>query len=538
MIGATERQKISAESRVLPSPYDSPPQPEAIRPSAATLSLVKSQIGALLTASPSFHSLNDDEQRRLSENLVKIAAYSAELIRDDWYQSTQKIGQTPIVRKKEIIETPVAAAQATKDDNFNTSAANQIGRVTKETLNAIAFPTFVADLIKGTFNAIVQSSIQQMEAYTKLIENVSKTVDQFMQENISDNQAKDFLAQMYPEHIEVKGGNAVPRDGADEKPAPNFQADLNLSNSVSLDESAIEEVLVPAARRKLAQSRHQMLATMVMMGINRIVITGGKIRATMGFHIDATDKLHQEKATDFDFRAAASGSFGFGPWSVSASTSVSYVTSSRQTSDSELNVEADLTGEVEIHFKSDYFPLERFANSGAIGRIQSHTAVPESNAPTANAVAQSAPFSEPPAIGGDIGAYKSPRTNRSAPVAPSYKPIGTPLDPPKLPEKVLEQDKLHVAPPKKTEETKTEEKHETKTDGEKKDGASAEKPAGEAGESADKSGEKKAEPDAEKEDGLKEKASKAIGEVGDSVKQAIGDKAGGLIKDVAGSVGK
>gem|GEM_PF-400370 len=543
MIEAMQRQKVSAESRVLPSPYDSPPLPTAIRPSVATLNLVKSQIGALLTASPSFHSLNDYEQRRLSENLVKIAAYSAELIRDDWYQSTQRIGQTPIVRKKEIIETPVAAAQATKDDGFQTSAANQVGRVTKETLNAIAFPTFVADLIKGTFNAIVQSSIQQMEAYTKLIENVSKTVDQFMQSNISDNQAKDFLAQMYPEHIEVKGGSAVPRDGADDKPLPNFQADLNLSESVSLDESAIEEVLVPAARRKLAQSRHQMLSTMVMMGINRIVVTGGKIRATMGFHIDATDKLHQEKATDFDFRAAASGSFGFGPWSVSASTSVSYVTSNRQTSDSDLNVEADLTGEVEIHFKSDYFPLERFANSGAIGRIQSHTAVPENNAPTSNAVTQSAPFNEPPAVGGDIGAYKSPRTQRSAPVAPSYKPIGTPLEPPKLPEKPFEPDKLHVAPPKKTEETKTEEKHEakTETDGAKKEGVTNEKPSGEAGESAespDKSGEKKSDSDGKKEDGLKDKASKAIGEVGDSVKQTVGDKAGGLVKDVIGNIGK
>jgi hypothetical protein len=183
-----------------------------------------------------------------------------------------------------------------------------------------------------------------------------------------------------------------------------------------------------------------------------------------------------------------------------------------------LNVEADLTGEVEIHFKSDYFPLERFANSGAIGRIQSHTGVPENNAPTSNAVAPSAPFSEPPAVGGEIGAYKSPRTQRSAPVAPSYKPIGTPLDPPKLPEKVLDQDKLHVAPPKKTEEAKTEEKHEAKagSDGgkadekkepggekkeaasDKKEPASDKKPSGEA----EKSAEKKAEPVAEKEDGL------------------------------------
>jgi hypothetical protein len=37
---------------------------------------------------------------------------------------------------------------------------------------------------------------------------------------------------------------------------------------------------------------------------------------------------------------------------------------------------------------------------------------------------------------------------------------------------------------------------------------------------------------------LKEKASKAIGEVGDSVKQAVGDKAGDLVKGLIGNTGK
>src|SRR5262249_15854624 len=81
---------------------------------------------------------------------------------------------------------------------FRPAAANQIGRVTGETLRAIAFPTFVADLIHSTFQAIVNASIQQMEAYVKLLENVVKTVNQFMSDNISDHQARDYLAQSYP----------------------------------------------------------------------------------------------------------------------------------------------------------------------------------------------------------------------------------------------------------------------------------------------------------------------------------------------------
>jgi len=77
------------------------------------------------------------------------------------------------------------------------------------------------------------------------------------------------------------------------------------------------------------ESRLQMLSTLVLMGVNRIVVTGGKIRATMGFHIDTTDRAREEQASDFDFRTAVAGSFGFGPWSASASMSISYVSSTR-----------------------------------------------------------------------------------------------------------------------------------------------------------------------------------------------------------------
>ncbi|MEC8581305.1 MAG: hypothetical protein VXZ18_11205, partial [Pseudomonadota bacterium] len=75
-------------------------------------------------------------------------------------------------------------------------------------------------------------------------------------------------------------------------------------------ETTIEETLLPAARRKLAQSRLQMLSSLVMMGLQRIVINHGRIRATMGFHIDATDTASRSDASLLDTSMAASGSFG------------------------------------------------------------------------------------------------------------------------------------------------------------------------------------------------------------------------------------
>ena len=64
-----------------------------------------------------------------------------------------------------------------------------VAQLTGATINAIAFPKFVADLIKGTYFAIIQATIQQMEAFGKLLANVAQTVDEFMASNITENQA-------------------------------------------------------------------------------------------------------------------------------------------------------------------------------------------------------------------------------------------------------------------------------------------------------------------------------------------------------------
>ena len=255
---------------------------------------------------------------------MKIAAYAAECVRDDWYQSEHRLGQRPLVVRSQ--QVPVAEAQADQRPgaDFVPGAAQKIGQVTRQTLDAIAFPTFVAELIRGTFDAITQASIKQMEAYGRLLGNVGRSVDDFMNQNISDNQARDWLVENYPNHLRVErrggaspapqrpgakqakvpkraGGDApveavlMPVEGAGDKPLPNWRGDLGVTGTPSLDESWLEEKLVPAGRRKLAQSRLSMLSTMVLMGMNRITVTGGKLRATMAFHIDTSDFAREEK---------------------------------------------------------------------------------------------------------------------------------------------------------------------------------------------------------------------------------------------------
>jgi hypothetical protein len=194
------------------------------------------------------------------------------------------------------------------------------------------------------------------------------------------------------------------RPGAEGK--PNFRRDLNLPKDVDLDDKSAEEVLVPAARRRLAQQRHQLLSTMILMGINRIVVTSGstmilmginrivvtsgRIYARMGFHIDASDTAQAESASQYDYKKESAEGGGFLFYSADTKKTVAYVSSSKKGSSDAINVEADLTGEVDLKFKSETFPLERFADMNAITQIQGNTANPAANSPQA-AVA------EPPA---------------------------------------------------------------------------------------------------------------------------------------------
>jgi hypothetical protein len=387
------------KTETLPGAFGKPPGEDLeIRPEV--LSLVRSQVQALLQASPAWQELPPDERKQMAHNLVKVAAYSASLIHDDWHQSRQ-LGQIPLVREQTTLEghsrpdqgdTTAARTQAEEPaaTEFAPGAANNVARITEDTLNAIAFPTFVADLLKGTFQAVVDASIQQMEAYGELLANVAKTVDEFMADNISNNQARDWLSNSYPQLVRVDTSGGEPRvrmaEGGIDAEAAQAAArrDLSLPEDQSIDDDdSLESVLVPAARRKLAQSRQQVLATMVLMGINRIVVTSGRVKAAMGFRIDTTDRARAESASQFDFKNETS--IGYSSWlspvSASSKTTVAYVSSSKKDSESEINVDADLTGEVDLKFKSETFPLERFADTGVISNIQQNTPVPGANKP-------------------------------------------------------------------------------------------------------------------------------------------------------------
>jgi hypothetical protein len=141
------------------------------------------------------------------------------------------------------------------------------------------------------------------------------------------------------------------------------------------------ENLVGLAKMALARGRQQMLATMVMLGMQRIVIESGRLHASMRFHIDTRSAAADDRGSSFDLRneAEASGSVGFGPWAASAKlkNTIGYVSTQRTQTTESMNTDLDLNSSVELVFKTDYLPLDRMAGGGQADRIRVQTLNPE-----------------------------------------------------------------------------------------------------------------------------------------------------------------
>jgi len=165
-------------------------------------------------------------------------------------------------------------------------------------------------------------------------------------------------------------------------PSPEaLKTDLGLADSDPARSGDPEATLVPLARRRLAKMRQEMLATMVMLGLQRIVIESGRISAAMRFHIDTRSAAQEDRGSTFDWtnQLNVAGSYGFGPWGVSASMSntIGYVSTQRTQTTEEMNTDLDLNSSVEINFKSDYLPLNRLASADQVGRIRANTRNPD-----------------------------------------------------------------------------------------------------------------------------------------------------------------
>ena len=375
--------------------------PEGLSPEA--VDRVRPMVRDMLTRIPSYSEMERAEQLALANNMVKLLAYV-----DDPNGVVSDAMADPVTRAQATRKAPLAAAQADANEQTRKNLSQSpgfagkdfVGGAAKEgtdqfvrLVNEVDFPAFVGGLIQNVFVTIVHTSIEQMRAYAELVANVAKSAEEYMNENIGVGQGRDYLVDRFPDLLDVdvdEDGNSRLR----QKDSDNEGGLLEIQQTIGMTGEPVEDLseedqelrLVNAARLMMAKSRQQLLASMVMLGINRIVVTDGSITAKVKFDMRSTDQAQREyKASAYDRQSqrnkntsfAGGGFLGFfgGTVNTNERSHVATVkTSVDESSDSKLDLAAKMQGEVRVNFKSDYLPLEKMATPEMIGAIQGNAA--------------------------------------------------------------------------------------------------------------------------------------------------------------------
>jgi hypothetical protein len=420
---------------------------------------VRKAVKDLLTRSPAFSHLPSDAQQQVARNTALIADYLVAPEGINGNELPGGVGMPPARAMlgeddQEVKSTSDKGWKAVEDvgkEKFTAAAAREGAEVAGLLLEKVNFPTFVSSLIEGVFHAIVKSSIEQMEAYSKMVEQVAKSLQQFRDDNVTENQGRDNMVERFPdlfeigvdEFAETPGPRLKLREGVDESAALQrvngaLQFEDGQLKSMDLSDENVERALVIAARTQLARQRQQLMASMILMGINRIVVTDGRLQAKIMYDFQARDTMKKERsAVAYDYATEggriAKTHEGEGEWDSGSTRSgtskyekekgesewnadyyskgkykyaekpiMTAMSTSTQGTEAAIQTRAQLAGTVEVNFKSDFLPLDKMATPGMIAAIQGNSqpvdpnVVPSARNPQPAASGAQAPVTSPP----------------------------------------------------------------------------------------------------------------------------------------------
>lgn len=395
-----------------PASVDAPARrgPDRSEPPAAIdpLPIVRSAVRDVLLAAPAYRDLPPERRKELARAMVAVSRTAANLLLEELRNepAASVTAREPGPTESRPAGGAIASSQSAGSE-FSGVAADRIAATTRRVLNAVSFSRFVTELITGVFKAMLDSNAQQLASYIDLLNNVATSAEGFAGANMSADGARQWIVERYPGSFEFESGGdeddfggVAPgqaererrirlREGAAPPSDAALRTELGLSEGETVPAGDPERALVPLVRGRLAKSRQEMLATMLLLGMQRIVVDGGRVSAAMRFHIDTRSAARADAGTTADARLQLAGSANLLipkiPLGVSGgfSSSVGFVSTQSAQSSEEMNTDLDLNSSVEIQFRTDQVPLDRLASPGQSAQIRAQSRNPEAEENTA-----------------------------------------------------------------------------------------------------------------------------------------------------------
>ena len=193
-------------------------------------------------------------------------------------------------------------------------------------LERIKFPEFVAQLLTGTFNAVIAAQIKQMEAYTQFTKDVSKTLTEYINDTkneITLEEIQDFLGA-----VVLKSGSSaltlLPKSNSIDKADPivfdsnNQASDIQTLNTViglnagTINANSNIGSLFDAIAQKIASNKYSILKEIVNMGFTKLEFKKILVESNLTFSTHESEYRHQasQETSDKNFGANLNASFG------------------------------------------------------------------------------------------------------------------------------------------------------------------------------------------------------------------------------------
>lgn len=370
---------------------------------APELDTVRGEVRRILERSPAFHALGPEDRRRFAGDMVKVSSFLAD---PAWLEGKPPPAARALADPVDALKERLAQKPGQIGKEFEAGATRQGVEQFGELVKKVDFPEFVSGLIQGVFQAIVDASMQQMKAYGELLAAAAKSTSQFADDHITDAQARDFVMNRNPSKLKLatgEGGGQKLALASEDGDTSELTRLVPGAGNVDLSSDEGEAAFVGAAKLEMARQRQQTMALMVLLGINRIVVTNGRINAKVVFDMRASDTAKRMAKAELQDTAKSESAAGGGfitPWGggagYSSTSHVATVSSAvDDTSESKAQVKAQLSGDVHVNFKSETFPLDKMMAPAQIDQLTS-VANPGRGAPAAPAPARIAPTAPAP----------------------------------------------------------------------------------------------------------------------------------------------
>lgn len=307
----------------------------------------------ILADSLSFSAMPEKEQRAL--------------FKDIYNQQVSSLSQAPAVEamKKVPKIKDKKASDLIEDERHYNKRIEEAGQMAGDFVRQVNFPQFVSDLLKGVFDANLEVTLKQMDSYQQLLKTASASISKFVQQ-VDDAAAFGYLAENNADEFSI--------DFSDEEKDDTGQPKAVLTDKdgtpLDIGDNQVKAKIMDA-KIAMAKEQRKLLRETILMGITRLVVEKGNVKAAVIFDIKAKEQIKKtDKAASkqsFSAGAYARGStgligkiFGGGGAGGSSSYRSTQISVSSAKSEASTELAAKITGSVDITFKSDYFKLDNF----------------------------------------------------------------------------------------------------------------------------------------------------------------------------------